>query len=315
MTISGYERIYPTNIEQCRVRNSVNNFRAPIQLTRGPLSGEIEVIALDDMWLARRRLSQMICQFLTVPEKQFALGLATGDQPFFGPDGLAFAEGEISIAHASRAFLQIIPANVSFYSVRFTESLSKNSISPSFFRDLQSVTNDNSPQQIASKNFHRQLLKHLKAIFTLASESKNADVSSQKTDLLNTLNANISKESVVNARTNSRSRIFQRATNFIIDTPIHTVTLDRVATTCTTSRRNLEITFAERIGIPPNEFITSIRLNAARKKLLAPEINESIASIAESCGIKHLGKFAKNYSEMFGELPSATLRQSLKTRA
>lgn len=79
-----------------------------------------------------------------------------------------------------------------------------------------------------------------------------------------------------------------------------------VADACGVSTRTLELAFRQAIGITPHQAITEIRLDAARRRLVDPESEQSVTEIAMSCGILHLGRFSRNYRLRFGELPSAT---------
>jgi transcriptional regulator GlxA family with amidase domain len=57
-------------------------------------------------------------------------------------------------------------------------------------------------------------------------------------------------------------------------------------------------------------FVKRVRLRHARRMLLAPEPDTTVAKVALICGFGNLGNFAKDYRNLFGELPSHTLRMS-----
>lgn len=82
-----------------------------------------------------------------------------------------------------------------------------------------------------------------------------------------------------------------------------------------TSRRNLEMIFAEGLNVSPYQYIQAVRLNAIRKALLSDEdMTSSIGEIASRWGIWHLSRFANDYRMMFGELPSETRDLALQAR-
>lgn len=57
-------------------------------------------------------------------------------------------------------------------------------------------------------------------------------------------------------------------------------------------------------------YLKQCRLDMARKMLLAGSRDgATVTEIAFSCGFSHLSKFAYDYRQCFGELPSETLRQ------
>ncbi|GHT90413.1 AraC family transcriptional regulator [Betaproteobacteria bacterium] len=76
------------------------------------------------------------------------------------------------------------------------------------------------------------------------------------------------------------------------------------------SRRTLQYGFQEVLGIRPMQFLRVIRLNHVRRALKKADPNaETIGDIAARWGFWHLSRFATDYREMFGELPSDTLRR------
>jgi transcriptional regulator GlxA family with amidase domain len=78
---------------------------------------------------------------------------------------------------------------------------------------------------------------------------------------------------------------------------------------CGCSRRALFSAFRNARGYTPMEFLTEQRLQSARNRLLKPQWEASVASIALDCGFTHLGRFSQVYRKRFGERPSDTLRK------
>jgi AraC family ethanolamine operon transcriptional activator len=74
------------------------------------------------------------------------------------------------------------------------------------------------------------------------------------------------------------------------------------------ARRTLELAFRDYIGLSPARYLVVSRLNAVHRELLnACEDNQRVVDLAARHGISHLGRFASDYRQMFGELPSQTL--------
>jgi AraC family transcriptional regulator, ethanolamine operon transcriptional activator len=57
--------------------------------------------------------------------------------------------------------------------------------------------------------------------------------------------------------------------------------------------------------------VKSVRLTAARRALQDPSATTSVTDVALQRGFFHLGRFAHDYRELFGESPSETLRRAL----
>ncbi len=58
-------------------------------------------------------------------------------------------------------------------------------------------------------------------------------------------------------------------------------------------------------------YLKQKRLEAARRTLLTAEpLTTSVTEVATQWGFFHLGRFARDYRQLFGELPSETLKQN-----
>jgi len=76
------------------------------------------------------------------------------------------------------------------------------------------------------------------------------------------------------------------------------------------STRALQIGFRRFRNTTPITYLRAIRLDLARIDLAnAGLANSSVATVANALGFGHLGRFARDYQERFGELPSETLRR------
>jgi AraC family transcriptional regulator, ethanolamine operon transcriptional activator len=74
------------------------------------------------------------------------------------------------------------------------------------------------------------------------------------------------------------------------------------------SRRTLQYSFQEVLGINPVRFLRAMRLNGARRDLKAgTRPADSVQDVAARWGFWHLGHFVTDYKRLFGELPSETL--------
>ena len=68
--------------------------------------------------------------------------------------------------------------------------------------------------------------------------------------------------------------------------------------------------FKQHYEISPIAYWKQKRLEAARKALLAAEpLTTSVTEVATQWGFFHLGRFARDYGKLFGELPSETLKR------
>lgn len=61
--------------------------------------------------------------------------------------------------------------------------------------------------------------------------------------------------------------------------------------------------------ISPKQYLNKLRLNDVRKGLLNDQCNSSIYQVASDFNFWHMGQFSKDYKNLFGELPSETVRK------
>ena len=75
--------------------------------------------------------------------------------------------------------------------------------------------------------------------------------------------------------------------------------------------RSLRTAFQKCYGLAPLEYLRIIRLHQARQLLRASCPDETtVTQIAHGLGFWDLGRFAGTYRQLFGELPSETLRKT-----
>jgi AraC family ethanolamine operon transcriptional activator len=91
------------------------------------------------------------------------------------------------------------------------------------------------------------------------------------------------------------------------------LTLQKLCQELQTSRTALSYGFEEVFGISPMAYIKIQRLNGVRRALMNTDPNiKTLMDVAQEWGFWNAAHFAKDYKEMFGELPSKTLRGNLQ---
>lgn len=80
------------------------------------------------------------------------------------------------------------------------------------------------------------------------------------------------------------------------------------------SRRWLQWSFNEVMGIGPWAYLHLLRLNGARRMLLRPTSRTKVSDALEAYGFWHPSRFSRDYSRHFGELPSQTLQRARASR-
>jgi AraC-like DNA-binding protein len=104
------------------------------------------------------------------------------------------------------------------------------------------------------------------------------------------------------------SRDVRRAHHFIHDNATEEIDLPKIAEACGVSPRTLQSNFSRFCDYTPMEYLKNHRLSQVRKLLSSPFFKGTVSEAALDNGIAHLGRFAKQYRERYGESPSVTLR-------
>jgi AraC-like DNA-binding protein len=92
------------------------------------------------------------------------------------------------------------------------------------------------------------------------------------------------------------------------------LTIDALAEATGTSGRSIYRAFKASRGYSPFRFAKDVRLRHAREKLAHPKDNTvTVTAIALACGFENVSRFSTDFSEAFGETPSAVLRRAKGT--
>jgi AraC family ethanolamine operon transcriptional activator len=110
-------------------------------------------------------------------------------------------------------------------------------------------------------------------------------------------------------KTFSRVQLVRKAREFIlehIDEPIQVIDVCRALGV---SRRTLQSSYNEALGVNPVAYLRLLRLNGVRRDLReSPCAQTQVTEIAAKWGFWHLSRFSADYRQMFNERPSETLR-------
>jgi AraC-like DNA-binding protein len=105
-------------------------------------------------------------------------------------------------------------------------------------------------------------------------------------------------------------RTLRRAEAFLREHAHEPYTSEALCRYINGSERTLEYAFKSAYGLAPREWHAVMRLNLARRELIALGPGDArVADVAMRWGFYHLGRFSTRYRELFNEPPAATLRQ------
>jgi len=97
----------------------------------------------------------------------------------------------------------------------------------------------------------------------------------------------------------------------VLDAAANVPTAADLARDVGVNARTLLRTFQDAYGMPPKRYLMLRELHAVRRSLRAGGAeNETVADILTRHGVWEFGRFAGRYRQLFGELPSHTLRRA-----
>jgi len=107
----------------------------------------------------------------------------------------------------------------------------------------------------------------------------------------------------------TRTRALMAALDFIEQHQFDAITVGDICKATGSAERTLRRAFLERFGIAPKVYLQRLRLSRARDQLSTLSTDNRIADVANNLDFWHMGKFARDYRRLFGELPSETWRR------
>lgn len=103
----------------------------------------------------------------------------------------------------------------------------------------------------------------------------------------------------------------QRAEEFMRRNLRRDIYITELCNAAGVSERALRYAFDDLMGVSPNRYLSMLRLCTACKNLtLSDASRRSVKSVALSCGLWDLSRFADHYRRVFGELPRDTLMRA-----
>ncbi len=106
-------------------------------------------------------------------------------------------------------------------------------------------------------------------------------------------------------------QIVQRAEYHMRENMRRVIYLDELCRAAGVSERALRYAYDDLLGLSPNRYLSMLRLCTAFRALtMADASRRSVKSVALSCGLWDLSRFADHYRHTFGELPRDTLMRA-----
>ena len=117
-------------------------------------------------------------------------------------------------------------------------------------------------------------------------------------------------EALAHGRWFPSSHAIRRATDLLGDLPANDWSTTGLEREVHLGVRALEDGFVQQVGAPPMTYLRQVRLRTAQRTLRdADPGTTTVPAVAAGLGFPHLGRFAAAYRNLYGEMPSTTLRR------
>ena len=139
--------------------------------------------------------------------------------------------------------------------------------------------------------------------------AKNAAELKLVPEIRNLLAVPLEAEHAPGRRPVPRAQIIRRSMDFVDQHVGEYLSVEQLASAAGVSERTLREAFQQYFGVAPVRYLNRRTLHQVRKALKAADPSvTTVTEVATQFGVWELGRFARDYRLLFGELPSATLR-------
>ncbi|MDE0155956.1 MAG: helix-turn-helix domain-containing protein [Gammaproteobacteria bacterium] len=287
------------------------------QISRGPFRGTFTTCDVDpELSLFFEKTNQVLYQNAMVPRDYYAIGLLMNTDRTLVLNCEPFPKGAAFILPPGSEMEGISSPDMRICIVHVSCDLLKRTLQHQY-RESNLFDPDYLPYMLIQNEKETQPLFSLLEDFQTGADKAHLSLEStnQLAALKNALVETICSVFITKqdqGRTKSgittitrHHRLFHDALDLIQDNICEELTVGKLCEELTTSRRTLEYVFKENIKMSPAKYIRAFRLNNIRREILLME-PDTLGDIAARWGIWHLGRFARDYYQLFGELPSTT---------
>ena len=287
------------------------------QISRGPFRGTFTTCNLDpELSLFFESTNQVLYQNAMVPRDYYAIGLLMNTDRTLVLNCEPFPKGAAFILPPGSEMEGISSPDMKICIVHVSRDLLKQTLQHQY-REVNLFNPDYLPYMlIQNEKETRPLVSLLEDFHTGADEAHlSLESANQLAALKNALVETICSVFIArkeSGRTKSgmttitrHQRLFHDALDIIKDNLRDELSVGHLCQELAASRRTLEYVFNENIKMSPARYIRTLRLNNIRREIMSREPG-TLGDIAAKWGIWHLGRFSRDYYELFGELPSAT---------
>ncbi|HKR42364.1 MAG TPA: helix-turn-helix domain-containing protein [Paraburkholderia sp.] len=291
------------------------------QLGSGKFESAMWQLSLDALHVFYETANQRVAQQVMPPKDTIAFGLPIGEAVPYTFAGRPLAPDSLIVARGNREFVMHSPESMQLIGVEV--SLDEFSKFAPTGEGRRYIDQPNGPPILSVSPERLQLLsaRLLQLLHAIESEPeilKNSRAEGRIREQIVDSICEMLDDDMSGPRADftklCHSEIVERTRHLVLESGDEPVTVQQLCDQLKVSRRTIQNSFHTVTGLTPVEYMRSIRLNLVRNLLrTAPSDEITIRDAAQRWGFLHLGHFAHDYRCQFGESPSATRSNSLRT--
>ena len=287
------------------------------QLKAGIFRGSLTELCLGPTQLFLEKTSLALHQACIVPTGYVWFGLPLSEEHCVRINGTQVRTGCVAVHRGGERFELFTPDALRFWGIVVREDLLFAYARQFECADWLADALD-SPVLAVEETAKRELQAECSAILddyrllptTKLSTSLRESISDGTLNALLSLLHDAAPASLQRATSQRRQRLVDMADAYVRSCDDRLVTISELCLALNVSRRSLQASFQEALGISPHSYIRAVSLNRVRSHLKNPESPyRSVQDAAAAFGFWHMSQFALDYRVMFGERPSETLRR------
>lgn len=292
------------------------------QISRGAMHSSLLEASFGQCHIFRKTLDQRVVQQGCLPHGQICFAVPA---PLAAPARMQGREASASTLFVLRAndeFTLHRPADMELFAVtvdraRFDEFLDAAGMAARVHPLLAHPVLELPAESLA--RFRQVMQEAMDLSFgDRADDVRGSSVTMRELAVLGALAdllAELSSQSRRPPRASSASFVVEAGHRLALAAGSRPVSIEDVCEHLRASRRTVQNSFQSVAETTPLHYLRSMRLNAVRRDLLSMrESAGGVGTIAAEWGFAHLGHFAAQYKQLFGESPSATRRRAFARR-
>lgn len=283
------------------------------QISAGQFAGSITELNLTGMQLIRDKSNQAIIKSgESIPDTiMFTLPLAPVVENLYC-EGHVFNPSNLLVSNWRNLPEIRTPANLDVICINAAQDLLQNALDrQNIILDISDTAHCYGLDKISNQD---ELLNLLKTVMTPNNTQALLEHEAIRKGIRDTLLQNllelVNEEEVQYLTSLARKRIVDKARDYVLANINDAPSIVDLCNNVGASRRKLQYCFQETLGINPVTYLRTIRLNSVHRELLMQDGTKQVQNIAAKWGFLHLSRFANDYKQLFGELPSDTLKRN-----